>query len=433
MERFIWSDLDAAAKLAAIARPTGISDASIIEAVTSIMAAVKMRGDEAVQDYTARFDGVTLTDTRVPDTDLKAAWDALDKNDKAALETAKANITAFHAAQMPDTIRVETQPGVMCRREPRAIEVAGLYVPGGTAPLVSTTLMLALPAKVAGVTRRVMVSPPGKDGKINTAVLAAAYLCDVTDVFMVGGAQAVAAMAYGTETIPKCDKIFGPGNAYVAAAKSLAAQEPGGPAIDLPAGPSEAMVLADKDANPAFVASDLLSQAEHDTLAQVVCVCTDTETADAIEVEVLRQLATLPRREIAEAALKLARMIVTDTREATLDVVNAYAPEHLIIQMDDPDAMTPNIRHAGSIFLGPWTPESVGDYASGTNHTLPTYGAARAYSGVTLDSFIKYISVQELTQQGLQNLGPAVERLASLEGLDAHRLAVSLRLKAMTS
>ena len=433
MKRFIWSNLDVAARTAAIARPKGISDASVVEAVKNIMATVKAGGDDALRDYTARFDGVTLSDMRVSESDLKSAWDALDEEDKVALETAKANITAFHAAQIPETIRVETQAGVMCRREARAIEVAGLYVPGGTAPLVSTTLMLALPAKVAGVTRRVMLSPPGKDGKINNAVLAAAYLCEVTDVFMVGGAQAVAAMAYGTETIPKCDKIFGPGNAYVAAAKSLAAQEPGGPAIDLPAGPSEAMVLADKNATPAFVASDLLSQAEHDTLAQVVCVCTDTATADTIETEVYRQVATLPRRDIAEAALKLARMIITDSRQTTLDVINAYAPEHLIIQMDNPDALTPDIRHAGSIFLGPWTPESVGDYASGTNHTLPTYGAARAYSGVTLDSFIKYISVQELTQQGLQNLGPAVERLATLEGLDAHRLAVSLRLKAMTS
>ena len=433
MKRFIWSDLDDTERKAALARPTGISDSKITNAARDIMDAVKERGDAAVLDYTTRFDGVTLTDMRVPAANLKAAWESMDTGDKAALEQAKSNIEAFHSAQMPKTITVETQPGVMCRREPRAIEVAGLYVPGGTAPLVSTTLMLALPAKVAGVTRRVMVTPPSKDGTINSAVLAAAYLCSVTDVFAVGGAQAIAALAYGTETIPKCDKIFGPGNAYVAAAKSLAAVELGGPAIDLPAGPSEAMVLADAGANPAFVASDLLSQAEHDTLAQVVCVCMDAAMADQIEAEITRQVASLPRRDIALAALGLARMIITDTREDTVDVVNTYAPEHLIVQMEDPDALTPDIRHAGSIFLGPWTPESVGDYASGTNHTLPTYGAARAYSGVTLDSFIKYISVQELSREGLQSLGPAVERLANLEGLDAHRIAVSLRLKALKS
>ena len=431
MKRFIWSDLNNAQRKAALARPLGISDENIIDAVRGIMAAVKNVGDKAVLDFTSQFDGASISDMRVAAADLKAAWDNMDPNNKAALKRAKSNIEAFHSAQMPKPMTVETQPGVVCRREPRAIEIAGLYVPGGTAPLVSTTLMLALPAKVAGVTRRVMVTPPSQDGQINAAVLGAAYLCGVTDVFAVGGAQAIAALAYGTETIPKCDKIFGPGNAYVAAAKSLAALEPSGPAIDLPAGPSEAMVLADSHANPAFVASDLLSQAEHDKLAQVICVCTDSEMAGKIEIEITRQVADLPRAEIAQEALKLARMVIVDSRDDAIDVVNAYAPEHLIVQMERPDDLTPEIRHAGSIFLGPWTPESVGDYASGTNHTLPTYGAARAYSGVTLDSFIKYISVQELSQRGLQSLGPTVERLATLEGLEAHRIAVSLRLDAL--
>lgn len=433
MQRFNWADLNAKARTAALARPAAISDASVTDAVKDIMADVSLRGDAALRDYTKRFDGVDIADLRVDDATLKTAWDALPSADQDALRTAKGNIERFHAAQMPATIRVETQPGVVCRRVPRAIGTAGLYVPGGTAPLVSTTLMLAVPAAVAGVARRVVVTPPGKDGRINSAILAACYLCDVTDVFTVGGAQAIAALAYGTDTIPKCDKIFGPGNTYVAAAKALAAMEPGGPAIDLPAGPSEAMVVADKNANPVFVASDLLSQAEHDTLAQVVCVCTDADMAEQISAEVARQVQTLPRRDIASQALTLARMIVVKTRDDVISIINTYAPEHLIVQMENPEDLLPSIRNAGSVFLGPWTPESVGDYASGTNHTLPTYGAARAYSGVTLDSFMKYISVQELTADGLRALGPSVERLATLEGLDAHRLAVTLRLESLTS
>lgn len=432
MQRFIWSDLDATARDVALARPAGLSDADVTARVSAIMADVRVRGDAAVLDYTARFDGVELGDLRVDAADLKAAWDGLDPDDQAAMKVAKANIEAFHTAQIPAPIEVETMPGVVCRREARAIETAGLYVPGGTAPLVSTVLMLAIPAKVAGVPRRVVVTPPGKDGRVNRAVLAAAYLCEVTHVFACGGAQAVAALAYGTDAIPRCDKIFGPGNAYVAAAKSLAAQEPGGPGIDLPAGPSEALVLADEAAEPVFVASDLLSQAEHDTLAQVICVASSELVADQIAAEVDRQLATLPRGDIASAAMVASRMIIADSRNHILDIVNAYAPEHLIIQMENPDSYVADIRNAGSVFLGPWTPESVGDYASGTNHTLPTYGAARAYSGVTLESFIKYVSVQQLTRGGLERLGPTVERLATLEGLEAHRRAISLRRESKT-
>ena len=304
-------------------------------------------------------------------------------------------------------------------------------MPGGTAPLVSTLLMLAVPAKVAGVRRRIVVTPPGKDGKINPIILAAAYRCKVTQLFCVGGAQAIGALAYGTETIPRCDKIFGPGNAWVAAAKSLAAQEAGGPAIDMPAGPSEAMVLADEGADPAFVASDLLSQAEHDTVAQVVCVASSKKVAGSIHAKIREQLETLPRVDIARQSLKHGRMIIAVERSDIIDIINRYAPEHLIVQLRDPDAYVGAIRNAGSIFLGPWTPESVGDYASGTNHTLPTFGAARAYSGVTLESFIKYVSIQQLTKKGLKRLGPVVERLAEMEGLEAHKRAVSLRLEAL--
>lgn len=431
MRRFAWTDLDAGARDSALARPVEIADATLMARVRDILSDVKARGDAAVAEYTARFDTNAPVQLCVPRSDLEAAWNALEPSDQAVIERARRNVKTFHAAQLPVDIEVETEPGVVCRRETRAIDTAGLYIPGGTAPLVSTVIMLATPAKVAGVRRRIIVTPPGKDGTINPIILACAYRCDATDVFAVGGAQAIAALAYGTETIPRCDKIFGPGNAYVAAAKSLVAQEPGGPAIDMPAGPSEAMVICDETADPAFVASDLLSQAEHDRVAQVICVSCCLHVSAAVEVELETQLQKLSRKDIAAEALSHARMIVTDDRADIVDIVNRYAPEHLIVQMDRPELLVPAIRNAGSIFLGPWTPESVGDYASGTNHTLPTNGAARAYSGITIESFLKFVSIQRLTQAGLKSLGPVVERLADMEGLDAHRNAVSLRLESM--
>lgn len=433
MKTYYWNTLSDLEKEKALSRPDGLNDPDLISRVHDIMQAVKMNGDKAVLDYTSAFDGIRLDALRIPETALKSAWDALPEDQKNAIKTACLNITKFHTAQKPEDIEVETMPGVVCRRETRALETAGLYVPGGTAPLVSTLLMLSVPAKVAGVKNRVVVTPPGKDGDVNPAILAAAYYCDVTEVFACGGAQAIAALAYGTESIPKCDKIFGPGNAYVATAKSIAAQEAGGPAIDMPAGPSEAMVVADANANPVFVASDLLSQAEHDALAQVVCVCSDHTVAEAVEATIKTQLMTLPRRTIAESALAFARIIISENRTNMIDIINRYAPEHLILQIDQPRTLVPSIRNAGSIFLGPWTPESVGDYASGTNHTLPTFGAARAHSGITLESFMKFISVQELSRAGLEAIGPTVETLASLEGLEAHRRAVSLRLETTQS
>lgn len=431
MRRFVWTKLDSAERLDALARPAAISDASLIEGVREILADVRASGDDALQRLTEKFDGVKLAALEVPRSEMEAAWNALSASDQAVIERARRNIKRFHKAQIPAPIEVETEPGVVCRREARAIETAGLYVPGGTAPLVSTLLMLSVPAKVAGVRNRIVVTPPGKDGRVNPMILAAAYRCKVSQLFAVGGAQAIGALAYGTQTIPKCDKIFGPGNAWVAAAKSLVAQEAGGPAIDMPAGPSEAMVLADRFANPAFVASDLLSQAEHDTVAQVVCVAESTEVADAIEAEIEKQLTNLSRKDIARESLGYGRMFIADDRADIIDIVNRYAPEHLIVQLRKPDTYVGAIRNAGSVFLGAWTPESVGDYASGTNHTLPTYGAARAYSGVTLDSFLKYISIQRLTKKGLKRLGPVVERLAEMEGLDAHKNAVTLRLEAL--
>lgn len=433
MQTFIWNKLSEAEQIKVLSRPAALNDDKLKDSVSYILQDVKNGGDQAVLDYTAKFDGVKLTRLKVSQGDMRKAWKSLPEAQQDAIKTAQKNIKAFHMAQQPKNIEVETMPGVICRREARAIETAGLYVPGGTAPLVSTLLMLAVPAKVAGVKRRIVVTPPGKDGKINPAILGAAYRCGVSELYACGGAQAIAAMAYGTRSIPKCDKIFGPGNAYVATAKSLVAQEAGGPAIDMPAGPSEAMVVAGKKCNPAFVASDLLSQAEHDTLAQVVCICVNSDIAERVEAEVNAQVETLPRREIAKEALKHARIIIADGRPTIAHIVNSYAPEHLILQTNTPDTFVPAIRNAGSIFLGPWTPESVGDYASGTNHTLPTYGAARAYSGVTLESFIKYVSVQKLTREGLERLGPTVETLAEMEGLEAHKRAVSLRLGSVKS
>ena len=432
MRRFVWKNLGEEARGLALARPQTISDNSLNAGVQEILSDVRQNGDEALNRLTQKFDDVVVDALELPKTDLKAAWDALPPSDQAVIERARRNIKLFHEAQIQGPIEVETEPGVVCQRISRAIETAGLYVPGGTAPLVSTLLMLAVPAQVAGVQNRIVVTPPSKDGRVNTTILAAAYRCDVSRLFVVGGAQAIAALAYGTETIPKCDKIYGPGNSWVAAAKSLVAQETGGPAIDLPAGPSEAMVVADNAADPIFVASDLLSQAEHDTVAQVVCVATSSKVAESIESELEKQVAELPREKIARASLKHGRMIIAEERADIIDIINRYAPEHLVVQLRDPDTYVGAIRNAGSIFLGPWTPESVGDYASGTNHTLPTNGAARAYSGITLESFLKYMSVQKLTKQGLKRLGPAVERLAEMEGLEAHKRAVSLRLETLS-
>ncbi len=430
MKRFIWKNLNQTEKSEALSRPQGLTDPALLKSVAQIMAQIKSGGDKALIKFTKKFDGVEVNTLTITHDAMQQAWRRLPKSQREAINTAKKNIETFHSAQIPQDIVVQTMDGVSCRRESRPIETAGLYVPGGSAPLVSTLLMLAVPAKVAGVRRRVVITPPGKDGKINPAILAAAYRCKVTDLFIGGGAQAIGALAYGTETIPKCDKIFGPGNAYVAAAKSLAAQEAGGPAVDMPAGPSEAMVVAGEVANPVFVASDLLSQAEHDPLAQVICIAGSGKVADAVKAQIKAQIGTLPRKEIVMASLAKSRMIIANERMDIIDIINRYAPEHLILQVKRPENFVAAIRNAGSIFLGPWTPESAGDYASGTNHTLPTYGAARAYSGVTLESFIKYISVQKITRKGLEALGPSIETLAQLEGLEAHRRAISLRLES---
>jgi histidinol dehydrogenase len=428
MNKFIWENMSLVERTQALARPYELSDPSKIELVKNILLEVKLKGDDAVKSFTSMYDNVDLVNLRVANEDLENAWLNLPKKEKNAIKVAISNIEKFHISQLPQDIEIETTKGVFCRRETRALQTAGLYVPGGTAPLVSTLLMLAVPAKVAGVRRRIVVSPPGANGKIHSSILAAAYICGVTDVFSCGGAQAIAALSYGTESLPKCDKIFGPGNAYVSLAKSLVAQEIGGPAIDMPAGPSEAMVIADNEANPAFVAADLLSQAEHDVLAQVICVSTTSEISKKINEEIYIQLEKLPRKDIARRAMKNSRLIVAKSREMIVDIINNYSPEHLILQIKNPDHLVPAIRNAGSIFLGPWSPEAVGDYASGTNHTLPTNGAAKSYSGITIESFLKYISIQKLSKKGLELLAPTVNCLAEMEGLEAHKRSVTIRL-----
>jgi len=427
LKRVLWADADDEARRLALARPALAHADDVDTAARSICAEVARRGDDALFDLTKRFDGVRLESLRVGEDEMATASAAVDPEDRCCLARALKNIEVFHRRQRPRTVEVETEPGVVCRRVSRPLDRVGLYVPGGNAPLVSTLLMLAVPARLAGCRERIVCTPPGRDGRVDVHVLAAAELCEVTAVFKVGGAQAVAAMAYGTETIARVDKIFGPGNAYVAAAKQLVSTTPGGAAIDLPAGPSELVVIADAIADPVWVAADLLSQAEHDENAQVVLVTPSTSLAERVENELTRQLANLPRRAIAEAALSGARVIVVRDLSQAVDVSNAYAPEHLILNCEGADELVDSVRHAGSVFVGPWSAEAFGDYASGTNHVLPTYGYARTTGGLTLESFYKTMTVQRLTEEGVEGLGPCVERLARLEGLEAHARAVALR------
>ncbi len=427
MKTIVWKNSHAVARKQALARPTMKDDASLAEKVAAIVRAVKERGDDALRDFSAQFDKVTLKDIRVPQQEIKAA--VIDPKLRAAIEQAKANIEKFHEAERPRGTKVETMPGVTCELHWRAIDTAGLYIPGGTAPLFSAVLMQAIPARIAGCNRIVLCTPPQKDGKINPAILATAHLCGITEIYAVGGAQAIAAMAYGTATIPKADKIFGPGNAYVTMAKQLVSQDAAGAAIDLPAGPSEVMVIAEAAAKPDWVAADLLAQAEHDTTAQAILVTTEPYFAERVKTEVEKQLVQLPRRTIAEKSIGESRIIVVEDMPTAIDVANLYAPEHLIIHNEDAARWLPDIRHAGSVFLGSWTPESAGDYASGTNHVLPTYGYARAYNGITVTSFMKSMSVQSLTQEGLRRLGPIIITMAEAEGLTAHAAAVITRME----
>ena len=399
---------------------------NLFDTVRSVIDRVKEEGDRAVLDYEEKFDKVMLASLAVSEEEQQEAENLVSEDLKAAIRLAKQNIETFHAAQRFEGKKVQTQPGVTCWQKAVAIEKVGLYIPGGTAPLFSTVLMLAVPARIAGCKEIVLCTPPGRDGKVHPAVLFAAKVAGVNRIFKAGGIQAIAAMAYGTESVPKVYKIFGPGNQYVTAAKQLVSLRD--VAIDMPAGPSEVEVLADETANPIFVAADLLSQAEHGVDSQAILITTSVELQQAVKVEVERQLALLPRKEIAEKSLANSKLIVVDSMAEAIELTNAYAPEHLIIETEDYLSVAERIVNAGSVFLGSLTPESAGDYASGTNHTLPTNGYAKAYSGVSLDSFIRKITFQEIKPEGLNIIGPAIELMAANEQLDAHKNAVSVRL-----
>ena len=399
------------------------------ETVREVLDRVKAEGDKAVIDYEERFDKVRLESLAVTEAEMREAEAAVPIELKAAILLAQKNIHTFHAAQKFEGRKVETIGGVTCWQKAVGIEKVGLYVPGGTAPLFSTVLMLAVPAKIAGCREIVLCTPPDKEGKVNPAILYAAQVAGVSRIFKAGGVQAIGAMAYGTESVPKVYKIFGPGNQYVMAAKQQVSLHD--VAIDMPAGPSEVEVIADGTANPVFVAADLLSQAEHGADSQVVLVTTSERLIDEVEYEVQHQLSRLPRWEIAEKSLANSKLILVKDMDEAMELTNEYAPEHLIIETEDYMRQAEKVINAGSVFLGSLTPESAGDYASGTNHTLPTNGYAKAYGGVCLDSFIRKVTFQEITREGIQNIGPAIEVMAANERLDAHKNAVSVRLNAI--
>ncbi len=399
------------------------------ESVRKILEAVKEGGDAAIKKYTAKFDQVELETLSVTEKEKKEAEASLREDLKEAIQQAKKNIETFHQSQVNQRKIVETMPGVFCWQKSVAIEKVGLYIPGGTAPLFSTVLMLAIPAQIAGCKEIVLCSPPQKNGQIHPATLYTANLCGITKIFKMGGVQAIGAMGYGSESVQKVYKIFGPGNQYVTMAKQLIQKE--GVAIDMPAGPSEVLVYADESAYPEFVAADLLSQAEHGTDSQVVLVAHTEAFVEATQQAIQQQLKSLPRASIAQEALNNSVAIVASGQEEALELINDYGPEHLILATQKPDIIGEQIINAGSVFLGHFSPESVGDYASGTNHTLPTNGWAKSYSGVSLDSFVKKITFQQLTSEGIQHLGPAVEKMAEAEELAAHKLAVTVRLEAL--
>lgn len=407
-------------------RPT-FSVRELRDQVEAVLADISANGMEAIVRYTAKFDGVILQEIAVTSQEIEEASHEVNDSLKEAMKVAAANIQKFHESQVPSTSRIETVLGVTCWQKAVAIEKVGLYIPGGSAPLFSTVLMLAIPAKIAGCKEIVLCTPPDKQGKINPAILFAAQLVGVTKIFKLGGIQAIGAMAYGVGSVPKVDKIFGPGNQYVMAAKQLVSISH--VAIDMPAGPSEVAIMADFSANPAFIASDLLSQAEHGPDSQVVLVTNDSTLVEKVSLELEKQLNELSRKGIAEKALDNSQAVVLNSKEEMIELINGYAPEHLIIAMENYNEVAERITNAGSVFLGNYTPESAGDYASGTNHTLPTNGWARSFSGVNLDSYLKKITFQEITRDGIMNLGPVIETMAQAEMLDAHKNAVTLRLK----
>jgi histidinol dehydrogenase len=397
--------------------------------VKEIFKEVQSKGDLAITKYTSFFDGITLENIEVTAQEIQEAIPSISKELQTAIQLAKSNIEKFHTAQKIKKIEIETTEGVVCWQEKRPIQKIGLYIPGGTAPLFSTVLMLAIPAQIAGCKEVILCSPPDESGKINPAILFTANLCGVTKIFKVGGIQAIAGMTFGTETIPKVYKIFGPGNQFVTIAKQFSTQF--GMAIDMPAGPSELLIFADNSADTSFVASDLLSQAEHGTDSQVILVSTSKKVIKEVENQIREQIQILPRKKIAEKAIANSKLIYVKSDLIALDFINEYAPEHFIICAENTDFFTEGIENAGSVFIGNYTPESAGDYASGTNHTLPTNGFSKNYSGVNLDSFLKAVTFQKITKKGLQNIGKSIEIMAEAEGLQAHKNAVSIRLKLL--
>ncbi|CQD32967.1 histidinol dehydrogenase [Yersinia mollaretii] len=424
-----WQQCSEEQQKSLLSRPAINASGRITAAVSEILDRVKAEGDSALRDFSQRFDAVQIADIRVSAEEIVAAATRLSDDIKQAMAQAVRNIEIFHNAQKMPVVDVETQPGVRCQQITRPIASVGLYIPGGSAPLLSTVLMLGTPARIAGCQRVILCSPP----PIADEILYAAQLCGIKEVFQIGGAQAIAAMAFGSESVPKVNKIFGPGNAYVTEAKRQVSQRLDGAAIDMPAGPSEVLVIADSGATPAFIASDLLSQAEHGPDSQVVLLTPDAAIAQAVAVEVEQQLKLLSRADIARQALESSRLIITKDLQQCIDISNAYGPEHLILQIRQPEEIIDQIDNAGSVFMGDWSPESAGDYASGTNHVLPTYGYTSTYSSLGLADFVKRMTVQQLTPQGLLGLASTIETLAQAEQLTAHKNAVTLRVAALTA
>ncbi len=430
MKTYRWNECTDAFRLELLQRPMQSTQIELADNVTRIIEQVAADGDTALRALTRRFDGVELASFRVTEQEFSRAETSVSDELKTAMLDAKIRLQRWHEAGKPSEFEIDTADGVRCGRILRGINTVGLYVPAGTAPLPSTALMLGVPAAIAECDEVILCTPTRSNGEADPAVLVAAKLCGITKVFKVGGAQAIAAMAFGTETIPRCDKIFGPGNSYVTRAKQQVSIMPGGPAIDMPAGPSEVLVIADAGANPAFVASDLLAQAEHGPDSQVILLSDNAPLIANVVLEVKKQLATLPREAVAEKALENSRAIEVDSIDSAINISNSYAPEHLILAVRKPRDYLPKVKSAGSIFLGDYAPESLGDYCSGTNHVLPTNGAARAYSGVSVASFQKSISIQSVTQTGLNTIGPCAVTMANAEGLQAHANSVLLRMSA---
>jgi len=428
MKYVVWNTLSNNEKTAILKRPISEKNAMIDKKVIDIIKTVKSKGDKAIYDYTKEFDNVNLTSLQVSVEEYNFAEKSLSEKEKTAIIFAKEQIERNHQNQFPVNKKIETCPGVYCERQSRAIEKVGLYVPGGTAPLVSSVLMQAVPARIAQSPLRILCTPPDRQGKIDPRLIFAAKICEITKIYKIGGAQAIAVMAYGTETIPKVDKIFGPGNPWVTQAKLNVARDPQGASIDMPAGPSEVLVIADEMANPAYVAADLLSQAEHGCDSQVILITLTDNMAQKIGKEIEAQLSNLTRKFIAELALKNSLLITANDLEEAINISNQYAPEHLILQVDNPERYVASIKNAGAVFLGPWSPETVGDYVTGSNHVLPTSGYARSYSGLSVMDFMKFISIQQVSKEGLKRIAPYAETLAEIEGLDAHKNAVTLRI-----